>query len=95
MKNFFLILVLFLLSSCSETVDLLANDPIGYAKAIFITAAAVGLIFVIFAPLSAILNTFLEKTKLGDSFFGWLIGAIVISFGLILMSTGVKFLFGL
>ena len=83
------------MSSCSEHIELFQNDPIGYAKAFFITAAAIGLIFVIFPPLTIILNKFLDKTKLGDSFFGWLIGAIVVSFGLVLLSAGAKFLFSL
>ena len=95
MKNFFLVLVLVLLSSCSEHLELLANDPIGYIKAFFISAAAVGLIFVVFPPLTNIYHKFLAETKLGDSFFGWLILAIIVSFGLFIFSLLTKFIFDL
>ena len=95
MKRIFIISSLLLLNSCAEHVEMFANDPSGYTKAIVVLFAAIGLIFVVFKPLSASLEKFNKKTKLGDSFFGWLIGAILLIVGLIVLEFSVRFLFSL
>lgn len=95
MKRIFIISILLLLNSCAEHVEMFANDPSGYIKAIVILVAAMGLIFVVFTPTSTLLGKIFKKSKLGDNFFGWLIGAIIIIIGLIVLEFGVRFLFSL
>ena len=95
MKRIFIISNLFLLNSCTEHVEMFANDPSGYTKAIVILVAAIGLIFGVFKPLLIVLEKFNKKTKLGDGFLGWIIGAILLIVGLIVLEFGVRFLFSL
>ena len=61
---------------------------------IFVVASAILLIFLVFIPMTLGLDKLGKKINM-DGFIGWLIGAIVFSIGLIILTFGTEFLFNL
>ena len=62
--------------------------------AIFVVAAAILLFFLVFIPMTHGLDKLGKKINM-DGFIGWLIGAIAVSIGLIILTFGTEFLFNL
>lgn len=62
--------------------------------AIIIVAAAILLIFLVFIPMIHGLDKLDKKINM-DGFIGWLIGAVAVSIGLIILTFGTEFLFNL
>ena len=62
--------------------------------AIIIVAAAILLIFLVFIPMIHGLDKLGKKINM-DGFIGWLIGAVAVSIGLIILTFGTEFLFNL
>ncbi len=62
--------------------------------AIIIVAAAILLIFLVFIPMTHGLDKLGKKINM-DGFIGWLIGAVAVSIGLIILTFGTEFLFNL
>ena len=60
--------------------------------AIIIVAAAILLIFLVFIPMTHGLDKLGKKINM-DGFIGWLIGAVAVSIGLIILTFGTEFLF--
>ena len=62
--------------------------------AIIIVAGAILLIFLVFIPMTHGLDKLGKKINM-DGFIGWLIGAVAVSIGLIILTFGTEFLFNL
>ena len=62
--------------------------------AIIRVAAAILLIFLVFIPMTHGLDKLSKKINM-DGFIGWLIGAVAVSIGLIILTFGTEFLFNL
>tara|TARA_A100001035_G_scaffold9923_1_gene7037 strand:+ start:320 stop:538 length:219 start_codon:yes stop_codon:yes gene_type:complete len=62
--------------------------------AIIIVVAAILLIFLVFIPMTHGLDKLGKKINM-DGFIGWLIGAVAVSIGLIILTFGTEFLFNL
>ena len=62
--------------------------------AIIIVATAILLIFLVFIPMTHGLDKLGKKINM-DGFIGWLIGAVAVSIGLIILTFGTEFLFNL
>jgi len=91
-----LFITLLLTTACStEMLENFARDPLPIIGGLIAIVVAIALIFVIFIPTASVMDKFYKKVKWSDGFIGWLIGAIVITIGLIILQFGTEFIFGL
>ena len=95
MKYLYLAFLLAFTSCTNQDLESFARDPLSFFKLILILITVIGLIFLIFIPTSSIMDKFYKKVKWSDGFFGWLIGAIVLFIGMIILTFGTEFIFSL